>query len=605
MSLGKDQHTKAGSLAHSQGASILTNRYLNRGTAFTTEQRKQLGILGALPPTVETLEEQVERAWTQLCRYEKPINRYHHVVNIHATNTTLYYALVLAHIEELLPIIYTPTIGEACQSFSNFWVRERGMYLSRYLKGQFSQVMNASLYNNVDVIVITDGSRILGLGDLGVNGIGISIGKTNVDIIVITDGSRILGLGDLGVNGIGISIGKCSLYVAAGGVKPSRVLPVVMDVGTNNRELLNSPHYLGLRKPRCSDADFYALLDEFMEAVKVTWPSAVIQFEDFSNNHCFDMLERYQTKYRCFNDDIQGTGAVISAGFLTAVKLSKIPMDQHRIVFFGAGSAATGVAESIAELAAETGARREDIKKSTFFIDSKGMVAVNRGDKLAKHKLEWARTDIPNADIARLTTLDDVVRYVRPTALIGLGATSNAFSREIVEFMHSYCPHPIIFPLSNPSSKAEIVPANAYAWTNGDAIVASGSPFPATVVNGRTLQPSQGNNLYIFPGVGLGCCIAQPQYIPQEVLVAAAACLSSLATQDDHLAKGQLYPPIEDVRRVSREVAVACVQKLQAMGLAKAGLPDKRQDLMKLVEETFWEPQYMPESYYLEKEFIR
>ncbi|KAG5503417.1 hypothetical protein JKF63_05556 [Porcisia hertigi] len=603
MSLENNHKNKQTSLVYSQGASVLTNRYLNRGTAFTVEERKQLRILGSLPPTVETLEEQVQRAWAQLCRYDKPINRYQHLANIHGTNTTLYYALVLAHIEELLPIIYTPTVGEACQNFSNYWVRERGMYLSKHLKGQIAQVMKESLYEDIDVIVITDGSRILGLGDLGANGIGISIGKCSLDVIVITDGSRILGLGDLGANGMGISIGKCSLYVAAGGLKPSRTLPVVMDVGTNNADLRNNPLYLGLREPRCNEADFYALLDEFMEAAKEAWPSAVVQFEDFSNNHCFDMLERYQTKYRCFNDDIQGTGAVIAAGFRTAVQLSKIPMEQHRILFFGAGSAATGVAESIADLAAETGAKKEDIKKSTFFVDSKGMVATNRGDKLAKHKLAWARTDISDADIANLKTLDDVVRYVRPTALIGLGATSNIFTRDIVEFVHSYCPHPIIFPLSNPSSKAEILPSNAYKWTNGNAIVASGSPFPDTVVNGRTLQPSQGNNLYIFPGVGLGCCLAQPPYIPQEVLVAAAACLSTLATPDD-LAKGQLYPPIEDVRRVSSEVAVACILKLQAMGLAKADLPDNRPDLMKLVEDTFWEPKYLPESYYLDKELV-
>ncbi|CAJ1008894.1 putative Malic enzyme, N-terminal domain/Malic enzyme, NAD binding domain containing protein [Leishmania naiffi] len=555
-----------------RGVDYLRNRFTNKGTAFTAAERSHMNVEGLLPPSVETLDDQVERYWDQLNRFNEPINRYQLLRNVQNTNVTLYYAILTRYLKQTLPIVYTPTVGEACQHYGDLYQKDHGLYLDVANKGKVRKMIQ-------------------------------NLRKTNIDVIVITDGSRILGLGDLGANGIGISIGKCSLYVAAGGVKPSRALPVVMDVGTNNINLRNNPLYLGLRKPRCSDADFYALLDEFMEAVKSTWPSAVVQFEDFSNNHCFDMLERYQRKYRCFNDDIQGTGAVIAAGFHTAVKLSKIPIDQQRIVFFGAGSAATGVAESIADLATVAGVKREDSKKSVFFVDSMGMVATNRGDKLAKHKLEWARTDIPDADIAGLRTLDDVVRYVRPTALIGLGATGNVFSREMVEFMHSYCPHPIIFPLSNPSSKAEIVPANAYKWTNGNAIVAAGSPFPETVVNGRTLKPSQGNNLYIFPGVGLGCCIAQPPYIPQEVLVAAAACLSTLVTPDD-LAKGQLYPPIEDVRRVSREVAVACIQKLQAMGMAKEGLPDNRPDLMKVVKQAFWEPHYMPESYYLEKELI-
>ncbi|CAC9491376.1 putative malic enzyme [Leishmania infantum JPCM5] len=555
-----------------RGVDYLRNRFTNKGTAFTAAERSHMNVEGLLPPSVETLDDQVERYWDQLNRFNEPINRYQLLRNVQNTNVTLYYAILTRYLKQTLPIVYTPTVGEACQRYGDLYQKDHGLYLDVAIKGKVRKLIQ-------------------------------NLRKTNVDVIVITDGSRILGLGDLGANGIGISIGKCSLYVAAGGVKPSRVLPVVMDVGTNNLELRNNPLYLGLRKPRCGDADFYALLDEFMEAVKDTWPSAVVQFEDFSNNHCFDMLERYQKKYRCFNDDIQGTGAVIAAGFHTAVKLSKIPMEQQRIVFFGAGSAATGVAESIADLAAEAGMKKEDVKKSIFFVDSMGMVATNRGDKLAKHKLGWARTDIPDAVIASLKTLEDVVRYVRPTALIGLGATANVFSREIVEFLHSCCPHPIIFPLSNPSSKAEIVPANAYKWTNGDAIVASGSPFPETVVSGRTLQPSQGNNLYIFPGVGLGCCIAQPPYIPQEVLVAAAACLSTLATPDD-LAKGQLYPSIEEVRRVSREVAVACIQKLQELGLAKADLPDNRPDLMKLVKTAFWEPRYLPENYYLEKEFI-
>ncbi|KAL7701525.1 malic enzyme [Lotmaria passim] len=556
-----------------RGVDFVRNRFTNKGTAFSAAERSYMNVEGLLPPAIETLDDQVERYWEQLNRFNEPINRYQLLRTVLDTNVTLYYAILIRYLKQTLPIVYTPTVGEACQRYGDLYQKDHGLYIDVDHKGKVRDVIR-------------------------------NLRKTNINIIVITDGSRILGLGDLGVNGIGISIGKCSLYVAAGGVMPSRVLPVVMDVGTNNEALVNNPLYLGSRKPRRSDEEFYALMDEFMEAAKEAWPTAVIQFEDFSNNHCFDILERYQNKYRCFNDDIQGTGAVISAGFRTAVKLSGTPIEQQRILFFGAGSAATGVAQSIAELAAETSnLTAADIKKNVFFVDSKGLVAMNRGDELAKHKTAWARTDVPDDDIQNLKTLEDAVKYVKPTALIGLGATGGAFTREIVEHIHSYCPHPIIFPLSNPSSKAEILPSNAYKWTNGDAIVASGSPFPDTVVNGRTLRPSQGNNLYIFPGVGMGCCIAEPPHIPQEVLVAAAACLSNLATPED-LAAGQLYPPIDQVRRVSAEIAVACIQKLQQLGLAKKDLPTNRPDLVKLVKQLTWQPEYRPESYYLSQKFI-
>ncbi|KPI86427.1 putative malic enzyme [Leptomonas seymouri] len=557
-----------------RGVDFVRNRFTNKGTAFSAKEREYMNVEGVLPPAVESLDDQVERYWMQLNRLHEPINRYQLLRSVQDTNVTLYYAILTRYLKQTMPIIYTPTVGEACQRYGDLYQKDHGLYIDVDHKEDVRKMIR-------------------------------NLRKPNIDIIVITDGSRILGLGDLGTNGIGISIGKCSLYVAAGGVRPERVLPVVMDVGTNNESLLSNPLYLGSRKPRCSDEQFYALLDEFMEAAKEAWPTAVIQFEDFSNNHCFDILERYQKKYRCFNDDIQGTGAVIAAGFRTAVKLSGISMEQQRIVFFGAGSAAAGVAKNIADLAEETsGVSAAAMQKNVYFVDSKGLVATNRGDKLAKHKTAWARTDIPDSDIKKLTSLKEVVEYVRPTALMGLGATGGVFTKEIVEFVHSYCPRPIIFPLSNPSSKAEILPSNAYKWTNGDAIVASGSPFPDTVVNGRTLHPSQGNNLYIFPGVGMGCCVAEPPYIPQEVLVAASACLSNLATPED-LAAGQLYPPIDQVRHVSEEVAVACIRKLQELGLAKKGLPTNRPDLVKLVKKCTWKPEYRPESYYLSQELIR
>ncbi|ORC84544.1 putative malic enzyme [Trypanosoma theileri] len=556
-----------------RGVDFLRNRFTNKATAFTREEREHLGVVGLLPPAVETIDDQVERCWEQFKRLSFPINRYQLLHGLLDSNVVLYYKVIESHLKETLPIIYTPTVGEACERYGAIYHKDHGLYVSSEDAGKVHQNIK-------------------------------NLRKPYIDIIVVTDGSRILGLGDLGANGIGISIGKSSLYVAAGGIKPSRVLPVMLDVGTNNERLRNDPLYLGLRSERVPDDKFYALLDEFMEAAQKQWPNAVIQFEDFSNNHCFDMLERYQKKYRCFNDDIQGTGAVIAAGFLNAVRVSDVPMKDHRVLFLGAGSAATGVAQCIAELACtKFNISMETFKESMYLVDSKGLVTTSRGDKLAPHKVPWARKDIAPEQNENLKTLTDVVRFVKPTALIGLSAMGGAFTEEIVRYMSSYCERPVLFPLSNPSSKSEIVPDNAYRWSNGKAIVASGSPFPPSVVNDKVLHPAQGNNLYIFPGVGLGCVIAQPPFIPQEALNAAAAALSQMVDNEVLMAEGQLYPPIENVREVARHVAVAVIEELQRMGMAKSDLPNDKQELVKLVESLMWEPKYLDSDYYLSKNF--
>lgn len=546
-----------------QGSSILTNRYENKGTAFTTSERQALRIQGRLPPRIETIDQQVRRCYAQFSLFEKPINKYQFLATLHTTNTTLYYALILAHVEEVLPIIYTPTVGEACLNFGSMFFRERGLYFHKEHRGNFKEIMEQSCYRNVEVIVITDGSRILGLGDLG-------------------------------ANGMGISIGKCSLYVVGGGVSPKTVMPVLLDVGTNNDALRESEHYLGTLDKRLPDDEFYGMLDEFMEGVKEVWPTAVVQFEDFSNNHCFDMLERYQNKYRCFNDDIQGTGAVVSAGFLNAVTLSGVPPLQHRTLVFGAGSAAVGVALSIADLVEKVhGVPRAEVLKTFYLIDTKGLVTDNRGDKLASHKVVLARNDIPESDNANLKELMDIMKYVKPTALLGLGGVGPVFTEELCRFMASYCDRPIIFPLSNPSSKAEVIPADAYKWTNGRAIVASGSPFPGATVDGKVCTPSQGNNMYIFPGVGMGCAIAQPTTIPNSVIVAASAKLYSLLT-DEQRANQMLYPPLNEIRQISQRVAVATIQESQRLGLvpASVNLPTDEESLLKIVAERTWNPEY-------------
>ncbi|RNE97086.1 malic enzyme [Trypanosoma rangeli] len=544
---------------------ILADRHLNRGTAFTVEQRKQLRILGRLPPVVETLEEQVSRLYNQLRRYDKPINRYQHLASVHSTNTTLYYATILAHVEELLPIVYTPTVGEACEDYSRHFFRERGLYFNRLYKGMFQGIMRDAAYERVDVVVVTDGSRILGLGDLG-------------------------------SNGIGISIGKCSLYVVGAGISPRHTVPVMLDVGTNTARYLQEKEYLGVREKRLGDEEFYAVMDEFMEAARAEWPNAVIQFEDFSNDHCFDILERYQKKYRCFNDDIQGTGAVIAAGFLNAIKLSGIAPLQHRIIVFGAGSAAVGVAKSIAELAAHLyNIPVEDVLKTFYLVDTKGLVTTTRGDKLAPHKTLLARTDVSAEELAKLLTLEDIVRFVKPTTLLGLAGAGPVFTEEIVRLVKQNAPRPIIFPLSNPTRKAEVTPEDAYKWTDGAAIVASGSPFPSTVIGNKTLIPSQGNNLYVFPGIGLGCALAQPTHIPDELLLASSKTLNLLTTEEN-LREGRLYPPLNDIHNISAQIATAVVLEAQRLKIAaNHNLPHSHDELLAYVKKSMWNPVYPAE----------
>ena len=550
-----------------KGVDFLRNRFTNKGTAFTAEEREALGVRGLLPPQVETLPDQMDRYYSQFNLLESPINRYQLLRGILDTNVTLYYGLLNRHLTETLPIIYTPTVGEACQKYGSLYQKDHGLYISTEDIGHVADLVSNSR-------------------------------KSDIDVIVVTDGSRILGLGDLGANGMGISIGKCSLYVAGAGVHPGRVLPVMLDCGTNNELLKNDPLYLGQRISRVPDRTFYELLDEFMEAASKQWPKAVIQFEDFSNNHCFDMLERYRDKYRCFNDDIQGTGAVVSAGFVNAMRLSK--NQDHRIVVFGAGSAAAGVVSSIADLCCLTFKMdRQEVLNRVYLVDSKGLVTTTRGDTLQKHKIPFAHSDIPAEECVNLKSLEQVVKYVKPTALLGLGGVGPVFTEDIVKFMHSYCERPIVFPLSNPTSKAECDPRDVYRWTNGDAIVASGSPFPEVVCNGKICKPSQGNNMYIFPGIGLGVSIAQPKVITNDLLVEASRKLCEMISVGQMESQSILYPPLDEIRHVSKHIAVAIVRYLQKTGEATANLPDNYPDVLKLVDKRMYQPVYPDSAMYL------
>eukprot|EP00758_Cryptobia_borreli_P007892 Tbor_TRINITY_DN5337_c3_g4::TRINITY_DN5337_c3_g4_i4::g.4233::m.4233 len=549
------------SLISLKGVDFLRNRFTNKGTAFTLAERDHLGVRGLLPPQVENLTQQMDRYWTQFNLLESDINRYQLLRGILDTNVTLYYGLIDRHLNETLPIIYTPTVGEVCQKYGALYQKDHGLYISTGDIGHIRNILESRKSNAVDIIVVTDGSRILGLGDLG-------------------------------ANGMGISIGKCSLYVAGAGIQPRRVLPVLLDCGTNNNTLKNDPLYLGQRIHRVDDETFYTLMDEFMEAASKRWPSAVIQFEDFSNNHCFEVLSRYQNKYRCFNDDIQGTGAVVAAGFYNAMKISCVDPLNQRIVVFGAGSAAAGVVNSIADLVAyRNDISKADVLKVFYLVDTKGLVTKTRGDTLQAHKIPLARDDVSAEVSMTLKSLEDVIKFVKPTAFLGLGGVGPVLTQDMVEIMQNATTRPIIFPLSNPTSKAEVLPSQAYEWTNGNAIVASGSPFPETVINGKSLKPSQGNNMYVFPGLGLGVSLAKPKHIDDELILIASCCLQAQLTEVD-AAKGALYPPLNEIRTVSKKIAVAVIQKCQKDGTGGKDLPTSDAELEEFVNEAMWSPVY-------------
>jgi malate dehydrogenase (oxaloacetate-decarboxylating) len=548
-------------LTATAGVELLQNRFYNKSTAFTLEERKSLGIGARLPTAVETLEEQLARCVRQLDHFSDPLHKYAFLRALQETNNTLYFALILKHLVKTLPIIYTPTVGAACQSFSHLYSIEHGIFVKQTDRGNVRQVLDA-------------------------------VGRRELDVIVVTDGSRILGLGDLGANGMGIPIGKCSLYVAGAGLDPRRVCPITLDVGTNSDYYLKHPLYLGLRQRRCNDGDFYGLLDEFMEAVYERFPEVMVQFEDFSNNHCFDMLERYRRNYRCFNDDIQGTGAVIAAGVANALRLADVHPRDQRILVYGAGSAAVGVVEAIgAVLAAKYKMTNADFVNRVYLVDTRGLVTASRPGRLAKHKVPFARNDVAPEDNGKYRTLEDTVRRVKPTILIGLAGAGRAFTEDIIRSVSANCARPIILPLSNPTSKAEISAENAFKWTGGRAIVASGSPFAPVKLDGKVHITSQGNNMYVFPGIGLGAAVSRAKTLSDGIMTTAAIALADMVPEKD-LEHG-LYPPLEDIRNVSVLIAAAVVEESVKEGVAMAtDLPKDRAGLIAHIRRQMWEPRY-------------
>ena len=532
-----------------RGVQLLRNPWLNRGSVFTEEERDRYGLRGLLPPRVSTFGEQVKRLTEVIANAGTPLNKYLVLEGVHANDEALYFELVMEHIEEYLPLIYTPTVGEACQKFSHLFRYARGLYVSAEDKGRVRQLVA-------------------------------NVPNENVDMIVVTDGQRILGLGDLGVNGMGIPIGKLALYTACAGVNPQRTLPVTIDVGTNTESYLSDPLYMGLRQKRITGEEYDALIAEFIEAVRERWPNVIIQFEDFHNSHAFDLLDKWRNRVTCFNDDIQGTASVSVTGLYTAMRILKQRVSDQRILFLGAGSAATGIANLIVDAMVEEGTSVEEARGRIALFDSKGLVTTTRGDTLSATKVPFAK-DCENAK-----TFLEAVRVIRPSAIIGVSAQPSAFNEEVIAEMSRINERPIIFALSNPTSKAECTAEEAYRWSNGKCLFACGSPFPPVSIGGKTFVPRQGNNSYVFPGIGLGCIFAKAKTIPEGIFLTAAKTLAEQVSDSD-LANGSLYPALSEVRNLSAGIATAVAEYCFDHGIAQVERPA---DLHKAIVDSMWSP---------------
>ncbi len=533
------------------GHKFLRSPLLNRGSAFTEEERCQSGLRGLLPARVETLEEQAKRAITVMRRFPTGLQRYIYLDALHNTNETLFFKVVSDYIEEVMPIIYTPTVGEACQEFSHIFMQTRGLYVTINDKGRVAQLLD-------------------------------NVAQDDVEVIVVTDGQRILGLGDQGVNGMGIPIGKLALYTACAGVAPEKTLPVTIDVGTNNPTYLADPMYLGLRHERICGAAYDELIDEFMDAVRKRWPNVLVQFEDFGNANAFRLLDRWKDKSLCFNDDIQGTACVALTGFYSAMRVTGGKLADQRVLFLGAGEAATGIANLIAAaIADETGMPMEEARKRCFLFDSKGLVESTRTG-LTSHKKDFAH------DAQPATSFLQAVQQLRPTAIVGVAALPNAFDSMVIGEMSAINERPIIFALSNPTSKAECTAEMAYQFSDGRALFASGSPFDTVQYKGKTFVPRQGNNSYVFPALGRAATFVKAKTMPTGMFLAASRKLAELVTQDD-LDNGSLYPSLTEIRPISEAVSVALAQWAYDNGLATA---EKPEDLDAAVKASMYTPHY-------------
>jgi malate dehydrogenase (oxaloacetate-decarboxylating) len=540
---------------------LINSPRLNKGTAFSDHERDIFQLHGLLPPHVGSLDEQVDRRIQALDQQSSPFNKYAFLRDLQDTNETLFYALLVRHVEEMLPLVYTPTVGEGCQRFSEIWRKPRGLFLSYPNKDRIEQILGDPRYDGVKCIVVSDGERILGIGDQG-------------------------------AGGMGIPIGKMALYTALGGIHPEHCLPILLDVGTDNEERLKSPIYIGWKNQRVRGPEYDAFVDLFINSVKKRWPHVLLQWEDFAGSNAARFLDRYRNELCTFNDDIQGTAAVTTATLISAINVTGVPLEQQKIAVVGFGSAGLGITNLLAQFIEDRGASQEQARKSFYAIDRYGLVTEN-GRDVRPEQLPYARTDQevaswrqPNGEI----TLLDVVRNAKPTVLIGVSGQPGAFSEQAVREMAKYAARPIIFPLSNPTSRSEATPHDLLNWTDGRALIGTGSPFEPVTVAGKQIHVAQTNNSYIFPGLALGIIAARARRVTDKMIKAAAQELvRHLPTQKDKNAS--LLPPISDARQLGRLIGHAV--GLQAIQDGQAQVSDETA-LNRELQANIWEPVYVP-----------
>lgn len=541
------------------GNTLLELPLLNKGSAFSEDERTRFNLHGLIPHVIETIEEQSQRSYQQYSAFHDAINKHIYLRNIQDTNETLFFRLIEDHLAEMMPIIYTPTVGEACQQFSDIYRRHRGVFISYPDREHIDDILQ-------------------------------NVNRKNVKVIVITDGERILGLGDQGIGGMGIPIGKLSLYTACGGISPAYTLPITIDVGTNNQQLLNDPIYMGWRQPRISGDEYYSFVDEVIRGIRRRWPKALIQFEDFAQKNAMPLLNKYRDEICCFNDDIQGTAAVSVGSLIAASRAAGKQLKDQKITFLGAGSAGCGIAEQIVAQMVAEGLSDAEARQRVFMVDRFGLITENQPNlldfqrKLAQKPeavASWAQAD-------EMISLLDVVKHAKPTVLIGVSGQPGLFTEEIIRTLAANCERPIVLPLSNPTSRVEAVPADILNWTDGKALIATGSPFAPVNYQGKLYNICQCNNSYIFPGIGLGVIAAGATRVTDSMLMASSNALADCSPmlQDPN---ADLLPEIDEIQKVSRVIAFKVAKAAMDAGVAPV-ISDEL--LIENIEKNFWKPEY-------------
>ena len=541
------------------GPALMGTSLLNKGTAFTEEERHDFNLRGLVPHHFETIEEQAERAYLQYSSFDEPINKHIYLRTIQDTNETLFYYLVEQHLQEMMPVIYTPTVGEACERFSQIYRRARGLFIAYPDRFRIDEILHNAT-------------------------------KRHVKIIVVTDGSRILGLGDQGAGGMGIPIGKLSLYTACAGISPAYTLPIMLDVGTDNEELLDNPMYIGWQHRRINDEQYQEFVDLFIKALQERWPDALLQFEDFEQRKALPLLRQYQDKICCFNDDIQGTASVTAGSLLAACQAKQEQVSDQTIVFVGAGSAGCGIAEQLIQHMCAEGLAEEDARARIFMVDRQGLLLSDQTG-LYDFQLQLAQQASIRSDWqveGENISLQQVVDKARPTVLIGVSGQAGLFTETLINTMQRHCPQPIIFPLSNPSKKVEGHPADLVTWTQGQALIATGSPFEPVEYQGQSYPIAQCNNSYIFPGIGLAVVAAGITRITDEMMMVASQVLADASPLVQEKG-GALLPSLGEVATLSKNIAFTVGRFAQQQGLAPV---TEEAALKTAIEDNFWLPRY-------------